>query len=77
MQVQVVLNGYHIIKTRDRIGGTLITNLFELENGVFQAFSHYSQDKDEEFTGFSESCNTKEAIRLSRRDLRKKWVEER
>jgi hypothetical protein len=73
MQVNVLSNGFHIVKTRDQIGGTLSTDVYELENGIFQAFSHYTRDLDEETIGFAEGFIAKEAIRLSRRDLRKKW----
>lgn len=74
MQVNVLSNGFYVVKTRDRIGGTLRTDVYKLENGVFQAFSHYMRDIDEETIGFAESFNAKEAIRLSRRDLRMKWT---
>ncbi|MBB6445075.1 hypothetical protein [Bacillus benzoevorans] len=73
MEVNVVSNGFHIVKTRDQIGGTLRTDVFELDTGRFQAFSNYIQDKEEEIIGFAESFNAKEAIRLSRKDLRKQW----
>ncbi len=72
MQINVLSDGFYVVKTRDRIGGTLSTDLYELENGIFQAFSHYMRDLDEETIGFAESFYAKEAIRLSRRDLRTK-----
>lgn len=77
MQVNVVANGFQIVKTRDRIGGTIRTDVFELDNGIFHAFSHYIQDLEEEVTGFAESFHAREAIRLSRKNLRKQWLSER
>lgn len=77
MQVKVAVNGYQMVKTRDRIGGTLKTAVYELENGRFKAFSNYIQDMEEEIIGFAESYTAKEAIRLSRKELRRKWQTER
>lgn len=77
MQHNILFNGFYAVKTRDQIGGTLRTEVYELDNGIVQTFSHYMRDLDEETIGFAESFNVKEAIRLSRRDLRKKWTSQR
>jgi hypothetical protein len=62
---------YHV-KTRDRVGGTIRTDVFK-ENGLFKAYSFYWQDEDEAIVGLGESYNDEQAVMLSRKDLRKEW----
>jgi hypothetical protein len=57
-------------KTKDRIG-VLITEVFELENGIYNAYSSYK--KDDEIIGYAESNDQNIAVRLSRKQLRKIW----
>lgn len=45
------------------------------ENGIYKAFSSYSQDKDGEVVGAAKSSDEVEAIRRSRKDLRREWRE--
>lgn len=76
MQAIIRTIGFYSLKTRDRIGGTLRTDVFMLDNGSFRAYSHYMQDQDEEIIGFAESFHEKEAVRTSRKELRNKWLEQ-
>lgn len=76
MGMKMILEGCYTVKTRDRIGGTIRTDVYQFESGIFQAFSTYAQDKEEEYVGFAESFDNKEAIKLSRMDLRRDWKEE-
>jgi hypothetical protein len=62
---------FYYIKTKDEIGETIKTAVFQLENGVFYAYSCYDQNRDKKIIGFGESENDKEAINLSKQDLRK------
>lgn len=75
MEIKLVLAECYYIRSRDRIGGTVRTDVYKHENGIFQAFSSYAQDKEEEFVGFGENHDDKIAIDLSRKGLRKAWKE--
>ncbi|MBS4195799.1 hypothetical protein [Lederbergia citri] len=74
MEKHIIDDDYYYTKTRDRIGGTIRTDVFK-KNGVYKAFSSYWQDKDEEIVGWGESSDDIEAGRLSRKELRKEWRE--
>ena len=75
MEIKLVLEECYFVKSSDRIAGTVRTDVYKHENGIFQAFSSHAQDKEEEFVGFGESYDDKTAIRLSRKSLRKEWIE--
>lgn len=44
--------------------------------GNFEAYSCYMQDEDEAIVGFAESINDNEAVKRSRKELRKEWKAE-
>ncbi|KYD11442.1 hypothetical protein B4102_2170 [Heyndrickxia sporothermodurans] len=67
---------YNFLKTKDRIGGTLKTEVYRYNNEVYKAFSHYARDKDMVIVGYGESDSEEIAVKLSRKDLRKEWKEE-
>lgn len=67
--------GCFATKTRDRIGGTIHTHVFKKENGIFLSFSSYWQDEDEEIVGYAESFDDEQAVKQSRKNLRKEWIE--
>lgn len=73
MKKYKVTERYYYVKTRDRVGGTIRTDVFRLENGIYEAFSSYWQDEDEEIVGVSQSYNDELAVKQSRKDLRKEW----
>lgn len=75
MKKHIITDEYYYTKTRDRIGGTIRTDVFK-KNGIFEAFSSYWQDKDEEIVGFAKAYNDEQAVFTSRKDLRKRWQEE-
>jgi hypothetical protein len=62
-----------IIRTKDRIGGTIITESFRLENNTFQAHSSYK--KDDKIIGYAENNSEDLAVKLSRKQLRENWKE--
>lgn len=72
MKKHYISESFYRTKTRDRIGGTINTNVY-LEKGIFKAYSYYWQDEEEEIVGFAESYNDEEAVKLSRKDLRREW----
>ncbi|MCQ6275808.1 hypothetical protein JMM81_12685 [Bacillus sp. V3B] len=75
MEIKLIIEECYYVKTRDRIGETVRTNVFKHENGIYQAFSNYIFDKEEEYIGLGESYDEKEALRLSREALIKDWKE--
>jgi len=77
MEIKLVVDECYFVKSRDKIGGTIRTDVFKYEEGIYKAFSHYTRDKDEDFVGFGESYDDKEAIKLSRIALRKDWTDTR
>ena len=72
MEIQISSTFYYI-KTKDEIGDTIKTAVFQLENGLFHAYSCYDQKDDKKIIGFGKSENEKTAINLSKQDLRKEW----
>jgi hypothetical protein len=64
---------FYYVKTRDRVGGTVRTDVFQQENGTFEAYYFYAQDEDESIVGFAESMDDLAAIKSSRKNLRKEW----
>jgi hypothetical protein len=77
MEKHKITERHYHVKTRDRIGGTIRTNVFRNDDGLYEAYSHYWQDEDEAIVGFSESFDDEQAIKQSRKDLRKEWKAER
>lgn len=75
MKKHQITGNYYYVKTRDKVGGTIRSDVYTLEDGMFRAYSTYWQDEDEEFVGVGESDDEQLAIRLSRKDLRKEWLE--
>jgi hypothetical protein len=59
------------LKTKDT-RGVLLTEVFQQENGTYNAFSSYK--KDDEIIGYAESSHQHVAVKLSRKHLRKKWT---
>jgi hypothetical protein len=76
MEKRQITESFYQVKTRDRIGGTIQTNVFKQDDGIFQAYSYYWQDEDEAIVGFSESYDDEQAIKKSRKELRKEWKAE-
>lgn len=76
MEKQQVTEDFYYVKTRDRLGGTIKTNVFRNEDGSYIAYSSYATDEDGAIVGAGESENDETAIRLSRKDLRKEWKAE-
>jgi hypothetical protein len=72
MEKRQITENFYIVKTRDRIGGTIRTNVYGKE-GHFEAYSCYMQDEDEAIVGFAESKNDVEAVKRSRKELRREW----
>lgn len=70
-----VFENYFAAKTRDRIGGTIHTSVFKKENGIFHSYSSYWQDENEKIVGFAESSDEEQAVKQSRKNLRKEWKE--
>jgi hypothetical protein len=60
---------------KSRIGGTVVTHVYGRE-GLFEAYSLYMQDEDGAIVGFAESDNDEEAVKRSRKELRKEWKTE-
>jgi hypothetical protein len=75
MEKRQITDNFYYVKTRDRVGGTVRTNVY-LKDGLFEAYSFYMQDEDEAIVGFAESNNDDEAVKRSRKELRKEWKEE-
>jgi hypothetical protein len=75
MKRHYITDKYFYVRTRDRIGGTVRTDIFLQEDGLHRAYSTYWQDEDERYVGFGESDDPKVAIRLSRKELQKEWIE--
>ncbi|MBO1005913.1 hypothetical protein [Pseudogracilibacillus auburnensis] len=73
MKKHIITDDYYYTKTRDRIGGTIRTEVFK-KNGIYEAFSSYWQD--EEIVGYAKAYNDEQAVFISRKDLRKRWKEE-
>jgi hypothetical protein len=63
------------LKTRDRIGGTIITDLYTKEDGTYSAYSFYWQDENQECLGMASGDNPDKTVRESRKELRKEWKE--
>lgn len=62
-----------VLKTRDRVGGTITTDLYKLKNGSYIAYSSYSRDKDELIVGRGEGTDEAKTVKMSRKDLRIQW----
>jgi hypothetical protein len=75
MEKRQITENFYIVKTRDRIGETIRTNVYGME-GHFEAYSCYMQDEDEAIVGFAECNNDEEAVKRSRKELRKEWKAE-
>ncbi|MEC1524479.1 hypothetical protein P9D43_20970 [Neobacillus niacini] len=77
MEKHKITESFYWVKTRDKIGGTIRTNVYKQDNGIFEAYSYYWQDEDEAIVGFSESYDDEQAIKWSRKELRKEWKSEK
>lgn len=75
MKKYIISEDYFYAKTRDRIGGTIRTDVHRNKDGLFKAYSCYWQDEDELALGYAEDFDEELAIKLSRKDLRKEWKE--
>jgi hypothetical protein len=62
-------------KVRDRVGGTVITDLYKFEDGSFTAYSFYWQDEDEECVAEASGDDPEKTVKQSRKNLRKEWVQ--
>ncbi|MDQ6601035.1 hypothetical protein [Bacillus salipaludis] len=76
MKKYKISDTFYYAQTRDRVGGTIRTDVFLQENGFLKAYSSYWQDQDEEIVGYAESYDDEQAVLLSMKDLRKEWIEE-
>jgi hypothetical protein len=72
METQISSTFYYK-STKDEIGVTINTAVFQVENGVFHAYSCYDQNEDEKMIGFGESENDNKAIKLSKQDLKRDY----
>jgi hypothetical protein len=63
------------LKTRDRIGGTIITELYTKEDGTYTAYSFYRQDENEECVALATGVDPDKTVRQSRKNLREEWCE--
>ncbi|MEH7255067.1 hypothetical protein V7111_23430 [Neobacillus niacini] len=75
MEKRQISESFYQVKSRDRVGGTIRTDVFRLESGIFEAFSSYRQDQDGSIVGFATSFDDEYAILQSRKALRKEWKE--
>ncbi|WP_445491519.1 hypothetical protein [Niallia sp. 03133] len=66
-----------IVKIRERIGGTIITDLYKCKDGRFVAYSSYARDKAERIVGKADGKNEEEAVRLSRNELKIEWKKQK
>lgn len=62
-------------KTRDRVGGTLITDLFWFADRTYVGYSYYLQDKEQECVSEASGKDPIKTLKQSRKNLRKDWVE--
>lgn len=72
MSMRIIIYN-NLLKSKDRIGGTLKTEVYGFEGGIFRAYSYYKMDKEEEIIGVGESDNETSAVKLSRKNLRNEW----
>lgn len=63
------------LKTRDRIGGTIITELYTKEDGTYIAYSFYWQDKNQDCVALATGDDPDKTVRQSRKNLRDEWRE--
>lgn len=63
------------LKTRDKISGTIITELYTREDGTYTAYSFYWQDEKQECVGLASGDSPNTTVRKSRKNLRKEWRE--
>ena len=59
MPKEIVTLDFYYVTSRDRIGGTVRTEIFWKNNGLYQAYSSYAQDMDEEVIGYWENEDDK------------------
>jgi hypothetical protein len=45
MEKRQITADFYQVKTRDRVGGTVRTNVFKEEDGLYKAYSFYMQDE--------------------------------
>ena len=62
-------------KTRDKIGGTLITDLYWHVDNTYIAYSYYLQDKEQVCVSEASGKNPVRTLKQSRKNLRKDWIE--
>lgn len=74
MKKKYISETFFYTKTRDRIGGTIRTEVF-FEDGLYKAYSQYWQDQDDQAIGFAESTDEEKSVKQSRKSLRKEWIE--
>lgn len=78
VDLTLMLKSCSLEKSIDRVGNsrrTVRTEIYENRNGILQAFSHYSMDKEERVVGFGESSSKEEAVTLSKVHLKQQWRE--
>jgi hypothetical protein len=63
------------LKTRDKIGGTLKTDLYKNEDGIYMAYSYYWKDEDQECVAHASGNDPDKTVKASRKNLRKEWIE--
>lgn len=69
-----VIDGF-IVTSKDRLRGTVRTEVYEKENGEFSAFSYYTKDKNEVIIGMGTNNDKNVAIQDSINQLRNDWRE--
>ena len=71
MEIKHVLDEFSMINRKDPTGKIVRTEVYKLENGIFQAVSYYYTKLDEgELVGVGKSANDLEAIKRSRKHLK-------
>lgn len=76
MEKRQISEDFYFVKTRERVGGTIRTDVYLQKEGSFKAFSYYMQDEDIAIAGYAESNNDIEAVKRSRKELRKEWKDQ-
>lgn len=61
---------------RDKIGGTLKTELSSHDDNTYTAISFYWQDDEGDCYGVATGTDPQKTVKQSRKNLRKEWIEE-
>ncbi len=73
MGLDIITDGCYTTISNDERGRGLRINVFKMKSGTYRAFTSYLHDKKELATGFGESEDDIEAIKLSKESLKEEW----